>query len=175
VTATEPEAPPRRRFGRARVRAVAFGLVGLSGVLPNLAVLQLLTVVGLHYAPATVIATQVAILWNFALLDRFVYGTRRHRRTAARLGRFLLLNNADLAIRIPLLALLIEHARLSVLPATCVTLLLASVVRFVATDRLIYSRHFRLRAWPAARLRPAARLPHPRPEPPAPGDRAEAP
>jgi dolichol-phosphate mannosyltransferase len=127
-------------FDDAKGRAIAFGLVGLSGFLPNLAMLQLLTTSGVHYVPATIAATQVAILWNFTLLDRFVYGRRRHRRIAGRLARFLALNNADLLLRIPLLALLIGHTHLTVLSATVITLLLASVVRFVVTDRVIYLR-----------------------------------
>lgn len=124
---------------RGRIRAVAFGLVGLSGFLPNLGVLQLLTIAGVHYVPATIAATEVAILWNFVLLDRFVYRHVRRRRVVVRLARFLALNNADLVLRIPLLALLVRDAHLTVLTGTVITLVLASAVRFVVTDRFLYA------------------------------------
>lgn len=130
------------RIGNAPLtRTLAFGAIGLSGFLPNLGVLWLLnTVLGLHYVPSAVLSTQVAILWNFALIDLLVFTGARRRRLRLRLLSFALLNNVDLAVRIPLLALLVEQAGMGVLPATAVTLVAAFAVRFLVTDRLIYLR-----------------------------------
>ncbi|MGD9525526.1 glycosyltransferase [Pseudonocardia sp.] len=130
------------RFGgSASVRILGFGLVGLSGFIPNLAVLWLLnTGYGMHYLPAAVISTQVAILWNFVLLELLVFTHHRRWRVGGRLLSFLALNNVDLIARLPLLALLVERGGMAVVPATAATLLVAFVLRFLITDRLIYLR-----------------------------------
>lgn len=120
-------------------RTVAFGTVGLSGFLPNLAVLWLLTAVGgLHYAVAAVLSTQVAIVWNFVLLDVFVFTGRHRWGVRGRFGSFVLLNNVDLLLRIPLLALLVERFSIGVLTGTVITLVVAFGFRFLLTERLVY-------------------------------------
>jgi dolichol-phosphate mannosyltransferase len=125
-------------LGDARARLLVFGAVGLSGFLPNLSALWLLTeVAGLHYLPAAVVATQIAIAWNFLLLD-LLFHHRRSRRWPRRIGSFFLLNNADLLVRIPLLALLVGVLGLGVLVGTVLTLVLMFLVRFFVTDRVIY-------------------------------------
>ncbi|MFI5910025.1 GtrA family protein [Dactylosporangium sp. NPDC051541] len=120
-------------------RLAGFGLAGASGLLPNLAVMWLLTSLGTHYLAAAVAATEVAIVWNFVLIDLWVY---RRRRTSARwpmrLTRFAVLNNLDLAIRLPLLTLLVGTFRLHELAANLVTLAAAFVLRFAVTERFIY-------------------------------------
>jgi dolichol-phosphate mannosyltransferase len=126
------------RFSDARARLLAFGAVGLSGILPNLATLWLLSdVIGVHYLPAAVVANQVGIGWNFVLVD-LLFHHRRGRRWPRRLGTFLLLNNADLLIRIPLLAVLVGFVGVGYLLATVITLVAMFLVRFLVTDRVIY-------------------------------------
>jgi len=125
----------------ARVRILAFGAIGVSGLLPNLAALWLLvTQLDLHYVPAAVAATQVAIVWNFLLVDRLLLHHRRVRPGHERFGAFLLLNNADLLLRIPMLAVLVESLHLGYLPATAITIAAAFAARFLITDRVIYGR-----------------------------------
>jgi dolichol-phosphate mannosyltransferase len=122
------------------LRVAAFGAAGASGVLPNLAVMWLLSGrLGVHYLPAAVVATEVAIVWNFVLVDQLVF---RRRRTArpwwARFGRFAVLNNLDLAVRLPLLALLVAVLHVHELLANVATLAAAFVLRYAVTDRFIY-------------------------------------
>jgi dolichol-phosphate mannosyltransferase len=126
------------RFDAWGGRMLAFAAIGASGVLPNLAADWLLLHAGLGYLAAAILANQAAMLWNFLLIDLALFRRRRSRRRAARLGRFALLANADLILRIPLLALLVHGLHVEVLEATAGTLLLASALRFVVTDRLIY-------------------------------------
>ena len=122
-----------------KMRMLAFGLIGLSGFGPNLATLWLLTrPFGMNYLLAEVLANQVAIGWNFLLLDLVLFRHRRHRHWSGRFGKFLVLANADLIARIPLLGLLVSFARMDVLLATAITLVAAFGVRFVVTDRFIY-------------------------------------
>jgi dolichol-phosphate mannosyltransferase len=55
-----------------------------------------------------------------------------------RFGSFLLLNNVDLLLRVPLLALLVEHAGIGALTGTVITVVAVFVFRFLVTDRLVY-------------------------------------
>ncbi|WP_436535804.1 glycosyltransferase [Actinoplanes sp. HUAS TT8] len=128
------------RFGAQRSRMLIFGLIGVSGLLPNQAALWGLThLTGVHYLPAAVIANLVAVGWNFALTDTLLYRSRRaHRSFRGRISRFFLLGNADLLLRIPLLALLVDGVHLGVLWANLVTLVLSFAARFLISDKVIY-------------------------------------
>ena len=129
------------RLGERRLRMLAFGLIGLSGLLPNQAVLWLLTAVaGVHYAPAAVAANVIAVCWNFALTDALLYRNRRRRGFLSRFFRFFALGNADLLLRIPLLALLVTGAHLGVLAGNLVTLAVSFTIRFLISDRVIYRK-----------------------------------
>ncbi|MEU0668089.1 glycosyltransferase family 2 protein [Streptomyces lavendulocolor] len=121
-------------------RMVAFGLIGLTGFVPNLAALYLLTGAGLHYLPAEILANQFGVAWNFLLIEVLLFRDRRHhRRLADRAGRFALLANADLVLRIPLIALFVGQLHLAVLPATTLALLTTFVLRFAGTEALVYA------------------------------------
>ncbi|WP_058046902.1 glycosyltransferase [Streptomyces roseifaciens] len=120
-------------------RMLVFGLIGLTGFLPNLLGLHLLTRAGLHYVPAEIAANQLGVLWNFLLIEVLLFrDRRRHRHWADRVARFALLANADLLLRIPLIALLVGLLHLEVLHATVIALLTTFVLRFAATEALVY-------------------------------------
>ncbi|MET0493146.1 MAG: glycosyltransferase family 2 protein [Actinoplanes sp.] len=127
------------RFGAKRTRMLAFGLIGVSGLIPNQLALWLLAhVLGVHYLAAAVVANLIAVGWNFALTDTLLYRNRRHRSFASRISRFFVMGNADLLLRIPLLALLVDGAHVGVLVANLITLVISFVVRFVILDKVIY-------------------------------------
>ncbi|MGW2719394.1 glycosyltransferase [Streptomyces sp. NPDC001492] len=120
-------------------RMVAFGLIGASGFLPNLFGLWALTVAGLHYVPAEILANQFGVAWNFVLIEHLLFRDRRaHRRWWDRLGRFALLANADLVLRIPLIALFVNRFGMGALTATALALVTTFVLRFVGTEALVY-------------------------------------
>ncbi|MGZ9933008.1 glycosyltransferase [Streptomyces sp. NC-S4] len=126
-------------------RMIGFGLIGLSGFVPNLAALWLLTRAGMHYLPAEIVANQAGVLWNFLLIETLLFrDRRRHRHWADRVGRFALLANADLLLRIPLIAVFVAELGMEVLPATALALVTTFVLRFAATEALVYlPRHNR--------------------------------
>lgn len=127
------------RFGAQRSRMLVFGLIGVSGLLPNqVALWALHHVAGVQYLVAAVLANVVAVGWNFVLVDRFLYRNRRDRSFAGRFARFFLLGNADLLLRVPLLALLVGGVGLGVLWANLVTLVVSFVARFLISDKVIY-------------------------------------
>ncbi|MGI5437466.1 glycosyltransferase [Streptomyces shenzhenensis] len=120
-------------------RMVAFGLIGATGFLPNLAGLWALTALGLHYVPAEILANQLGVAWNFLLIEQLLFRDRRaHRRWWDRAGRFALLANADLVLRIPLIALLVGRFGTGALPATALALVTTFALRFLGTEALVY-------------------------------------
>ncbi|MGW7821334.1 glycosyltransferase [Streptomyces puniciscabiei] len=120
-------------------RMVGFGLIGASGFAPNLLGLWALTVLGTHYLPAEILANQLGVAWNFLLIEQLLFRDRRaHRRWWDRLGRFALLANADLLLRIPLIALLVGRFGMGALPATALALVMTFVLRFAGTEALVY-------------------------------------
>ncbi|MGW8380629.1 glycosyltransferase [Streptomyces sp. ODS28] len=136
----------RLRTGTTRTRMLAFGLIGLSGLLPNLLMLKLLIAQGVHYLPAEVVANQAGVLWNFLLLEGLLYRGRRPGTKAARLLGFAVVSNADLVGRIPLMALLVAGLRMPPTGATAMALVVVFAVRFLCVDRFIYRRSGRIRA-----------------------------
>ncbi len=120
-------------------RMVVFGLIGLTGFVPNLAALWALTEAGLHYLPAEIVANQFGVAWNFLLIETLLFRERRrHRHWADRTARFALLANADLVLRLPLIALLVGRFGMTALPATALALVITFVLRFVGTEALVY-------------------------------------
>jgi dolichol-phosphate mannosyltransferase len=127
------------RTGSPLARMAVFGLIGLTGFVPNLAALWALTEAGLHYLPAELVANQFGVAWNFLLLETLLFRERRrHRHWADRTARFALLANADLVLRLPLIALLVGRFGVAALPATGLALVITFVLRFVGTEALVY-------------------------------------
>lgn len=124
------------RFGRTW----SFALVGLSGVFVNLAVMDVMIGAGMHYLPAAIVATEVAIVSNFALQERFVFADVRQGSgsLARRAATVFAFNNTEHLVRIPFLVLLVELALVPAVTAQAATLLVAFVGRFVFFDRVVY-------------------------------------
>ncbi|WP_254402345.1 glycosyltransferase family 2 protein [Streptomyces sp. AC555_RSS877] len=120
-------------------RMVGFGLIGATGFVPNLLGLWVLTLLGMHYLPAEILANQLGVAWNFLLIEHLLFrDRRRHRQVWDRVGRFALLANADLVLRIPLIALFVHRFDMSALSATALALVTTFVLRFVGTEALVY-------------------------------------
>ncbi|MGW0826930.1 glycosyltransferase [Streptomyces sp. NPDC002845] len=120
-------------------RMVVFGLIGVTGFVPNLLGLYALTSFGMHYVPAEILANQLGVAWNFYLIEHLCFRERRrHRAWWDRIGRFALLANADLVLRIPLIALFVTQFGMGALPATALALVTTFVLRFVGTEALVY-------------------------------------
>ncbi|WP_274561644.1 glycosyltransferase [Streptomyces spiramyceticus] len=136
------------RTSDPRARVAAFGLIGLSGFVPNLALLWLLNGPGgLHFAPAEIIANQAGLLWNFVLVDSLLYRVQRsHHRRSVRLLTFAAVGNADLVARLPLAALIIGWAGIAPVPATAISMVVVFAGRFLVVDRWLYRRRAQARA-----------------------------
>ncbi|MEV5613353.1 glycosyltransferase family 2 protein [Streptomyces sp. NPDC052225] len=129
------------RTASPAARMLVFGLIGLTGFVPNLGALWGLTQLGVHYLPAEIIANQAGVAWNFLLIEGLLFrDRRRHRHWADRTARFALLANADLVLRIPLIALFVRELGLAVVSATALALVTTFVLRFMGTEALVYAK-----------------------------------
>jgi dolichol-phosphate mannosyltransferase len=120
---------PMARF--AGVGAIGFGV--------NLAIMAVLLGLDVHYLAASVLATQVAIVSNFVMQERFVFRHRRHRTVKWR--RFAMsagYNNIDTLARIPLLILAVSGLGMGPLLAQALTLALSFFARFYFTSKVVY-------------------------------------
>jgi dolichol-phosphate mannosyltransferase len=112
----------RRQALRRFERITRFGIVGMSGVLVNTAILWLLVRnVGLAAPLASVLATEAAILSNFALNDRWTFRDgSRQGSLAGRLLRFNIVSLGGLVITVAFLTALVRYSQLPLLLANLV-------------------------------------------------------
>jgi dolichol-phosphate mannosyltransferase len=133
-------------------RMWGFGLVGLSGLVLNLAAMTLLVAGGVNYVVAAILATELAIVSNFVLQERYVFHDLRHGlRLGGRAAHSILFNNAENLLRLPFLVLLVELLAMNEVLAQAVTLAVAFVGRFLFVTKVVY--------------RPATPVPTPVPAP----------
>src|SRR3970040_609042 len=121
---------------------LGFLACGASGILVNTVLLAFLAeVMEIHYLVSAVLATQGSTLWNFALHQALVFRSRPAGRTLlGRLGRYLLVNNAALLPRAPMLAGLVTWFGIHSLAANLVTLVSLALLRFLVADLWIWPR-----------------------------------
>lgn len=115
-----------------------FLLVGVSGVAVNTAALWLLSSWwSVPYLLGSVLATQVAILWNFILLERLVFHDSG-RGFFSGLARFWVLNLVLLPVQLGLLALAVEVLGMAAVPANVVVLGVVFVLRYLFTAGWVF-------------------------------------
>jgi len=106
----------------------------------QLALAALVDLLGVHYLLAAVGATQLSTSWNFLATDRWAYAGRQlPNKLGRRFAAFVLLNNATLLVRLPLLWVFTEVAGIHYLWSNAVTLGLMFMVRFAIADGWIWS------------------------------------
>lgn len=100
-------------------RPICFGLVGISGIVVNTAILAFLVwVVALPVWASSAIATEAAIISNFLFNDRWTFRAERaHRSTWQRMLRFNGVALGGLVITTGLLTLLTTYSHLPLLLA----------------------------------------------------------
>ncbi|WP_174150378.1 glycosyltransferase [Microbacterium halophytorum] len=126
----------RLRFGKMSV----FAAVGAFGAVLNVAIVWALTAIGVEYIVAAVIAAEVTIIGNFLLQERFVFHDMRAAAAGfwRRFATSFAFNNVEAAIRIPVMALMVETWGISSPVATAITLAVAFLARFVFHSLVVY-------------------------------------
>lgn len=124
------------RFGRMS----RFAIIGGVGAVANVAIVALLTTLGMTWLPAAIIAAELTIVGNFLLQERFVFRDLRHEGKGvwARFGQSFTFNNVETLVRMPVMALLVETMHVAAVLATAITLVVAFVVRFTFHSRIVY-------------------------------------
>jgi dolichol-phosphate mannosyltransferase len=122
-------------------RFVRFGVVGISGVLVNSAILFVLVEKGhLPSLAAAAIATEVAIISNFCLNDLWTFRDARHARSWLwRLARYNAIALGGLCISLAVLGTLTTLLGIHYLLANLVGIVAATVWNYVVNARLTWS------------------------------------
>jgi putative flippase GtrA len=124
------------------LRWLKFNLVGLIGFAVQLSVLALLVSgLGLHYMPATVLAVESAILHNFLWHERYTWRDRVGGQPGwlSRLARFHGANGLiSLAGNAAIMALLVGEWGVPYLVANLVAVVVCSLLNFAAGDLLVF-------------------------------------
>ena len=132
----------RLRFNDDALRFLRFLIIGLSGLLVNTLLLALATeTLGIFYLWSAVLATQGSTLWNFALTETWVFSDRRAGQSRwARLVMFLVMNNAALLLRGPLMYLLTDRLGIFYILSNIISLGALMALRYTLADRLIWAQ-----------------------------------
>ena len=125
-----------QNISRRCSRPIRFGLVGLSGVIVNTVILWgLVRGLGLPVLLASALATEVAILSNFLLNDRWTFRTAAHQGMVRRLLRFNGVALGGMAITTAVLAALTDHGYLPLLLANLLAVGAAMAWNYVVNSR----------------------------------------
>jgi len=120
---------------------IRFGLVGLSGVLVNTLMLWVLAQrLGLAVPLASVLATEVAIISNFLLNDRWTFSGRHTRSFIQRLLRYNSVAIGGLVITTGVLTFLTSVGALPLLVANLVAVLVAMAWNYTLSSRWTWHR-----------------------------------
>jgi putative flippase GtrA len=150
--APSPPLPPtssaRRRdgdrLGLSWRRSVVFTVVGVIGMGVQLAALWALAGrLGLHYLPATVLATEMAVLHNFVWHVRWTWADRPApaRVTFERLVRFHVTNGlVSLVGNSLLMALLAGCLSVQYLVANVMSILACALVNLIVSEAWVFRR-----------------------------------
>jgi dolichol-phosphate mannosyltransferase len=120
---------------------IKFLVVGLTGLFVNSFVLWAFAeFAAVHYLVAAVLATQASTLWNFGLTEGWVFGKRATERSfVTRLVSFLLMNNAMLLLRGPIMSLLVSQLGVHYVIANLASLFAMTALRYLFADRWIWN------------------------------------
>ena len=134
---------------RSRIAAPArfitmfkFLAVGLSGVVVNeLVYVGLVHRLAIWFVVAAILSTEVSTTWNFLGNELWAFSGRKfHGHPVARFVSYAGMNNAMLVLRVPMLWLLTDFARLGPASANLIALGALFVLRFAVSDGWVWRK-----------------------------------
>ena len=127
----------RLRFGRMG----RFALIGGVGAIANIGIMWALTHLGVDYVLAAIVGAAVTIIGNFVLQELFVFRDERQdaRRLWVRFAASVSFNAVEAALRIPIMALMVETWHISSVIATAISLVVAFFARFLFHALVVYA------------------------------------
>lgn len=141
-----------KRFERTALQRVAerhgrrfarFGVVGVSGILVNTGVLwALVTLGGLHHLIAAAISSEVSILTNFVLNDRWTFGDHAAEISYFRRGaHYNAVALCGMVLSLGVLAVLVDAFGLYYLVANLIAIGASTVSNYLLNMRFTWSLH----------------------------------
>ncbi|MBN8424476.1 glycosyltransferase [Microbacterium esteraromaticum] len=127
----------RLRFGKMGL----FALIGGIGAVANIGIMWVLTQAGMDYLIAAVIGSAATIIGNFVLQELFVFRAERHdaSRLWVRFAASVSFNGIEAALRIPVMAWMVESWHISSVLATAISLVVAFFARFLFHALVVYA------------------------------------
>jgi putative flippase GtrA len=127
---------------RSGGRGNAFVLVGILGFALQIGMMALLTAAGWPYAPAAVVAVELAVMHNFFWHERWTWRDRALASGApGRLVRFHVSNGLTSIVgSVVFTALLVEWAGAPVLLANAAAVALTAAANYLVADRWVFAR-----------------------------------
>jgi putative flippase GtrA len=125
------------------IRWAKFNLIGVAGMGVQLGALAVLTrLEPTHYLCATATALEITLLHNFAWHVQFTWRDRRGKSAlTAKLLRFQLSSGlVSLLGNLLLMRVLVQDARLPILPANTIAILCCSILNFYIGDRWAFAQ-----------------------------------
>lgn len=127
----------RLRFGKMG----RFAVIGAIGAVANVGIMWALTHLGMDYVLAAVIGAAATIIGNFILQERFVFDDLRPEASSlwVRFAASVSFNGVEAALRIPVMALMVETWHISSVIATAISLVVAFFARFLFHALVVYA------------------------------------
>lgn len=133
---------PNSRLSRAIRRWIVFNLVGVTGVVVQLASLTWLLIWGLHYLAATTLAVEAAVLNNFIWHERWTWEDRPTGGTRGRVLRLLRFNLTvglvSIAQNLLLMSFLVEYFAMPYVTGSLLSIACCSLMNFLVSDHLVF-------------------------------------
>jgi putative flippase GtrA len=125
-----------------RARLLRFWLVGLGGIAAQMATLYgLATVVGVHYAAATMVAVGVALVHNFLWHRAWTWMDRDLVAPLRAFARFVAANGLiSIVGNVGLMWVLVGLSGMAAVPANAIAIGVCGVANFWAADRVVFGR-----------------------------------
>lgn len=114
------------------VQLVQYGLVGGSGIPVDMAIVAGLLAIGMHHLVAQPLAWTVAMTWNFSLNWWFTFD-RPDGSILRQWAGYGAVQLGALAVRVAVVAVLVDGLGARVLPATLVGILLPALAGFLVS------------------------------------------
>jgi len=127
----------RLRFGKMGL----FAAIGGIGAVANIGIMWALTHLGMDYVLAAIVGAAATIIGNFVLQELFVFRAEREEapRLWVRFAASFSFNAVEAALRIPVMALMVETWHISAVVATAISLVVAFFARFLFHALVVYA------------------------------------
>ena len=127
--------------------------IGVGGVAftADFTLLAILTMMGLHYLAAVLLAFLLGTWVNYLLSVRWVFNYRAIDTRGTEYGLFLLVGVITLGVSLGLMSLLVEGLAIHVLIAKCVVTAFTLVANFAGRRALLFTRWGRSAIFSSAR------------------------